>query len=295
MPWAASSHGAGAAQSDDVALTRGHHAVMPCVMLLLLAPLLASGALICGGAAVVNGRGPLRAVSPSCLESDETLVPIDQAALAKEAAEDDYSKASAEELAEYLPDWAAEMMNDPDEMEDYELNLTKERAAKLHARRVEGRSWEELYSFEGEGAGESFGEEAGMAEFTPEELAEDYSLPLETICAQLLNLGLPSKRLDTRLPVKDMCTIQQISELLAFVSSTDPIAAREVLCDLTITELADELPIGPKALLTLCRKEEITTLLGAETRILQDDYASLMDAVKREVAFLGERVKEYDE
>lgn len=192
---------------------------------------------------------------------------------------DDYRTASRAEMAECLPAWAAELMLNPEVADEYEIDQASRRAAELHAKRVDGRSWDDMHAHEGEGA--------GMAEFTPEELAEDYGLPLETVCEQMLALGVEAKRLDMRAPVKGACTQQQQAELLAFLGSADPIAAREELCDRTLSEMADSLPLSEEQLLALCRQNEIRTVLGAETRIRADDHASLLDAAELEIAFGG--------
>ena len=44
-----------------------------------------------------------------------------------------------------------------------------------------------------------------------------------------------------------------------------------------------------QALLALCKREQIDAVLGVDTRISSEDYASLIDSVERELAFLGER------
>ena len=213
------------------------------------------------------------------LKPSVTGSPIDTAALRREMDEDSYRSATKAEIAEYLPQWAAEMMLDEDANEEYEEKQVKRRAAELHRRRVEGRDWEELDAFAGEGA--------GMSEFTPEELAEDYALPLETIVAQMLSLGVDPKRLKTSSPVKGVCSQSQLTELLGFLGSTDPIAAREALCESTLDELAEALPLSSEQLLALCQREQIGAVLGVETRIQAEDYASLIDSVEREIAFGG--------
>ena len=52
-----------------------------------------------------------------------------------------------------------------------------------------------------------------------EELAEDYSLPLESVLTFMLSIGVDAKRLRTNAPVKSFCTQQQSGELLAFLGS----------------------------------------------------------------------------
>lgn len=218
------------------------------------------------------------------LADDDDLsqrMPIDTDAIDRERMMDDYKTASRAELAEYLPPWASEMMLDEEANEEYETDQASRRAAYLNSKRVKGRSWDEIDMEESDGA--------GMAEFTPEELAEDYSLPLETVLAFTLSLGVDPKRLIVNAPVKGVCSPQQLAELLAFLGCTDPIAAREELCESTLEELADGTPLSPDDFLVLCQQNEITALLGIETRIKADDVDLLLDAAEREIAFLGER------
>ena len=99
--------------------------------------------------------------------------------------------------------------------------------------------------------------------------------------------GVDGKRLTPRSVVKGVCTQSQLGELCAFLGSTDPIAAREQLCDSTISELAETLPLSASQLLSLCRKEDIKTVLGEATRIQAGELDTLMDAVERERAWLG--------
>ena len=127
------------------------------------------------------------------------------------------------------------------------------------------------------------GEGASMDEFTPEELADDYGLPLETIVEFLLDNGVEAKRLAVNAPVKGVCTQLQLSELLAFLGSSDPIAAREVLCESTLSELADATLLSADELLALCKREDIRTVLGADTRIKDDEQSVLLDAIERAV------------
>ena len=205
---------------------------------------------------------------------------IDSAALALVARTETYKTATRSEMAEYLPPWAQEIMLDDDVNDEYEGVQVSQRAAYLHERRVEGRLWDED-DYESDGA--------GMAEFTPDELSEDYALPLETVVAYMLAIGVDAKRLNLEKPVKGMCSPEQITELTAFLSSVDPIAAREELCESTLEELADGMPLTADELLNLCRQNDISALIGVETRIKVDDLDSLLDAAEREIAFLGDR------
>ena len=166
-------------------------------------------------------EGPM----PASFPEEDGKMPMDYYALEQERKmgirEIDDKPATAKEMAAHLPAWAAEMMLDPEKSEEYATTQASERAKYLNDRRVEDRTWEELEVTGFDGAG------AGMAEFTPAELAEDYQLPLETICAALLSYGLDAARLRVHAPVKSVCTNSQINELLNFVGSADPIACRE--------------------------------------------------------------------
>jgi len=213
-------------------------------------------------------------------EEADTRKPMDYEVIQKEARElGEEDKATPEQLAALVPAWAAEMMLDPVANEEYESSQARGRAAALHARRVEGRSWEELDNtgYDGEGA--------GMAEFTPEELSEDYNVPLESVIDVMLSLGVERQRLNWRLPVKECCTAQQQNELLNFFGGADPIAMRESLCESTLVEIADGSPFSAAELLRLCVRNEISVVLGEQTRIKVDDYATLQDAIQQEAAF----------
>ena len=194
----------------------------------------------------------------------------------------DEKPATAEQLAAHLPSWAADLMLDPDANDEYESTQASTRAKELNAKRVEGRTWEEMDVSDMEGSG------AGMAEFTADELAEDYQLPLETVCAALLSYGVDIKRLRIDTPIKSVCSKQQLSSLLHFLGSADPIACREELCEDTLTELAEspDVELTAEALLQLCRANQISAVLGVDTHVKIEDVQTLLDAAEREAAFL---------
>jgi hypothetical protein len=226
-------------------------------------------------------EGPAPASGPL----EDGKVPIDYYALEQERQmgirEIDDKQATAAELASHLPAWAAEMMLDPEKSEEYEMAQASARAKYLNDRRVEDRTWDEIdvSGLDGDGA--------GMAEFTPAELAEDYQLPLETVCAALLSYGLDVARLRVHAPVKSVCTNSQVNELLNFVGSADPIACREELCESTLAELAEQpdVEVTAEQLLKLCHANQISAVLGVETRIRQEDVTLLLDAAESEAAF----------
>lgn len=234
----------------------------------------------------------LRCLAPICSSADDgydngdaDATPIDTAAIEFDRRELMSDRpATPEQLAQHLPDWAKTMTLDPDEKEEYESSQARLRAKQLHAQRVDGREWEAL-----EGAAD--GEGAGFSEFTPEEVAEDYNLPLETVVQSLLSLGVEAKRLDVRRPVKAVCTAQQLAELLAFVGSADPIACREELCENTLSEIAEtELPeLTADQLLALCLQNDINPILGVDTRLKAEEYTILIERAEYELAFSGGR------
>ena len=220
------------------------------------------------------------------------LEPIDQAQVDLERA-DFGPRASPAELAAHLPRWAQELMLDPDANEEYEEEQARARAAALRERRVKGRTWDGEDLVHDATAHGGWGDAAGLAHFTAEELADDYRLPLETVCAQLLELGVAPDRLGLRAPVKSFCTQQQLGALLEILGSADPIAARESFVEQTLSELVEEGRVadglGPEQLLALCRSHDIPAALGVETRVRVEDYAKLLDVAEREAAFLGEQ------
>ena len=232
----------------------------------------------------------LRMQPPRLSGDQDGSLPMDYERLQEERQlgkrEVDDKPATAMELAAHLPSWAADILLDPDANNEYESTQANARARELNARRVEGRTWEELEvtNMDGEGA--------GMSEFTAEELAEDYQLPLETIIAALLSYGVDPKRLRIDAPVKSVCAAQQLTELLHFVGSADPIACREELCESTLEELAeapDATLTNPEDWLRLCRTNSISANLGVMTRVLKADLPALLDAAEREAAFIKGR------
>lgn len=213
-------------------------------------------------------------------EKGDGREPMDVAALERDRLEMAADvPATAEQLAAHLPPWAADLMLDEDANTEYESTQARSRAAQIEQTRADERDPNEF-------------ERGGMAEFTPEELAEDYDVPIEMICAQLLAMGMPSDRLDVRAPVKRTCSRVLLEELLNFLGAADRIAMREELCDSTINELAEGVPFSAEQLLILCQKEELGSdvglrALGIETRLRQADAAMLLDLIEREAAFLG--------
>uniref|UniRef100_A0A7S2I6L2 Uncharacterized protein n=1 Tax=Haptolina brevifila TaxID=156173 RepID=A0A7S2I6L2_9EUKA len=213
---------------------------------------------------------------------DEELRPIDFEATERERVQDARGpKATPEQLAHYLPPWAQALMLDADANAEYEETQVRSRAAAMHAMRVKGRTWEESGL-------EIQGDSAGMEQFTPEELGDDYQIPVEAVCAAIIKLGVNGERLKVRQPVKSFCTQAQQAELLEFLSTVDPIAVREEYVEYTLTEIAeDELQgkLSPEQLVILCSAHSISAVLGAESRVCCDDYPRLMELAAREAFF----------
>jgi hypothetical protein len=179
--------------------------------------------------------------------------------------------AEGAELAEHLPAWAATLVLDDEANAEYEAGM----AADRRARPVDGRSWD--------GAGDG----AGAEEFTAEELASDYNLPLETMLTQLLAIGVPADRLEASKPVKGLCTAAQLVELLAFLTTCDPIACREELAEESLAEMAQRMPpLSAAQLVRLCEAHSMPAVCGEETRLQRADHAMLFDLAQTELAFL---------
>jgi len=235
------------------------------------------------GSAVVKSWSR-RTVTP-CLQegNDEPLLPIDFEETEREQREDFRGpKATPDELAQYLPPWAQQMMLDPEANAEYEEVQVRSRSAALYASRVEGRTWEETSEHEQD--------PAGMAQFTAEEIGEDYQVPVEAVCAELANLGITPDRLKVRQPVKSFCTPAQVELLLQFVSTVDPIAAREEYVESTLAEIAEEELNGALTgaqLVLLCSAHGISAVLGPESRVRYEDHPRLMELAAREAAFLN--------
>lgn len=220
---------------------------------------------------------------------------IDEMRLERERVEEQLGPpASADELALHLPPWAQQLMLDPEANEEYEAAQVRARAKTLYDNRVVGRTWEGDDLVHDASAYGGYGDEAGVPHYTVEELADDYRLPVETVCAQLLELGVTPQQLQIRTPVKSFCSSQQLAQLAEILTSADPIAARESYVDLTLRELAEErvTELSADQLLWLCKKNKIAAVLGVETRVLVDDYDLLLELADREAAFLRGRTGE---
>ena len=214
--------------------------------------------------------------------ADEAVVPIDFGATEYERQQHARrAPATASELAAHLPPWAAQIALDPVANEEYEAMQQKGRAEALKKTSVKGRTWEELDS-----EWDPEGSRAGAAQFTPSELAEDYNLPLEGVCEALLELGVPPARMKVGQPVSSFCSSMQLSQLLEFLATVDPIAAREARAEETLEEMAEDTPFTPDDLVSMCRRADITVMLGANTRIKASEYARLCESIERETAWL---------
>ena len=126
---------------------------------------------------------------------------IDQPQVEEDAAAwaETQAPASGDELSAHLPDWAKPILR---EREAYEREQKTQRAAQF--RPVDGRMWEE--------GGDSAG---GLRDFTPEEIADDYSLPLESVVAELEEIGVPAAKLEPPWrPLKEVCSPEQESSVL---------------------------------------------------------------------------------
>ena len=116
--------------------------------------------------------------------------------------DDDFAAppATPQKLASHLPSWAAEIMLNEETNEAYESEMGRRRSSRIRKQSVDGRVWEELDEdgafADGEYEDGGGSGAAGMANFTPEELADDYGLPFETVCEfMLLQLGIDKARL----------------------------------------------------------------------------------------------------
>lgn len=71
------------------------------------------------------------------------------------------------------------------------------------------------------------------------------------------------------------CCTRQVSELVQFMQSCDPIELRDALSDETLAALAAETGVETEVLLELARMMKIKTLLGGETLLPHNEYAAL--------------------
>lgn len=72
----------------------------------------------------------------------------------------------------------------------------------------------------------------------------------------------------------------QVSELLAFLGTADPIAERERLIDETLQQLGEDFDLAEDELRQLCEEEGIPLVLGVQTCISCEDYSALLNAVR---------------
>ena len=214
-------------------------------------------------------------------------MPIDFEATERESREEARRPpARANELAAHLPPWAAAIALDPIANQEYETTQQRGRAAALKKTSVEGRTWEGLDSeWDPEGA------TAGAAQFTPSELAEDYNLPLEGVCEALIELGVPPARVKLGRPVRSFCSQSQLAQLLEYLATCDPIAAREARAEETLEEMADGTRFSADDLVALCRQSSIAVVLGADTRIQANEVARLRESMERELAWRPARTQ----
>mmetsp|Transcript_24803 Transcript_24803/g.52710 ORF Transcript_24803/g.52710 Transcript_24803/m.52710 type:complete len:260 (-) Transcript_24803:271-1050(-) len=209
---------------------------------------------------------------------NEEGVPMDQEAVDRDFAAYQRQPASPQELASHLPSWAASFMLDDVAQQKYERELAFSAAREFSA--VEGRSWEGL----------EYDDDAGLPAFTASEIADDYSIPVETVLTRMGQLGVDIETHSVSKPVKEYCSESQIQELLSFVALTDPIAAREALSDATVFELSvdggGDCPLSSDALVQLCKQHDIPLVLGVDTRLDRTDHEALVALAEREAAFL---------
>ena len=197
---------------------------------------------------------------------------IDQPQVEEDAAAwaETQAPASGDELSAHLPDWAKPILR---EREAYEREQKTQRAAEF--RPVDGRMWEE--------GGDSAG---GLRDFTPEEIADDYSLPLESVVAELEEIGVPAAKLEPPWrPLKEVCSPEQESSVLDFVSTADPIALRSLLAPDTVEDLADELELPVDLLTDLCARHGVRLAAGPQTRLPVAEHAILAERAETERAF----------
>lgn len=242
---------------------------------------------------------PADAPLPNSHPHTEQRGHIDQGALNAERYIWDRDPATREEMAAELPSWAAEMMLDKGERDDYEDEMASASAAAFVA--VEGRDWEELQGVAGDevedasnnwkttGSGSDRG---GLNAFTPREIAEDYNFPLEAVMTELETQGVVKIDESNRdelpnTPVRQVASARQLTELLAFLATADPIALREELVDETVGELAGELSLPEATLEALCEAEGIPLVLGGQTHLNREDFDALVTAAKMHVALEG--------
>lgn len=263
------------------------------------------------GAAKAAEQVPADAPLPSTWDSLETVPSdsshphteqrgrIDQGAIEAERYIWEKEPATRQEMAAELPAWAAEMMLDDDELDSYEEEMASASAAAFVA--VEGRDWEELQGVASEevedasnnwrttGSGSDRG---GLNAFTPAEIAQDYNFPLEAVMTELQTQGFVKIDAANRdalpnTPVRQICSARQLTELLAFLATADPIALREELVDETVGDLAADLGVGEATLEALCEADGIPLVLGGQTRLAREDFDALVTAAKMHVALEG--------
>ena len=169
--------------------------------------------------------------------------------------------ATAQELAEYMPTWASDIMQNPDQ-------YRRDQGKYDQIKPVPGRTWDDL------------DDDQGMAAFTPLEIAEDFGVPPDAILVQMSAVGIPECDILPTRPLRDTCSAVQINELSQFLYGADPIELRESFADETIADLARQLGVTSEHLLNACSELKIRTFgLGEDALLSIQNYARLRDYV----------------
>ena len=107
----------------------------------------------------------------------------------------EHQMAPAKRLAEHIPGWAAQIMLDEEQRNEYMEAQIRARTSEYKP--VSGRDWH--------------GEEShGMEAFTPLEIAEDFNAPAESVMAKILEVGVPERDLRADRPLSEMCSSSQV-------------------------------------------------------------------------------------
>jgi len=126
-----------------------------------------------------------------------------------------------------------------------------------------------------------FRDDAGLPDWTIEEIAKDYDFPMEFFGWSLCKFGisppiLPTKRL------RDIVDAEQAFALLEAMTSLDRSEVRVLFIDDSIKMLSKLLDVSLSDIFKVCSKEKIFLPFGVNTHLHVEDYAKLRQGLGME-------------
>ncbi|CDF34287.1 unnamed protein product [Chondrus crispus] len=106
----------------------------------------------------------------------------------------------------------------------------------------------------------------GIVDCTVEDVAEDYSVPLEFVVDAMIHYGVPVP-ISGNQSIRDSMTREEIERLLNLITSFDAVDLSDRYSDRTINELAEVYEISVDAILDVCQKEALYLCSAETTRL----------------------------